>query len=123
MTHKIIICILLLVTVSPVSNMASAGQQRMAQTEEMHIQKTASQQTAGQQSHSKMPVSASHPQDVPHGKAARVPHMDEIPHIHRYHKERVRRKVHHSKLWILSKAVVVICQLSLLLIAYMHLTH
>ena len=123
MTHKIIICILLLVTVSPVSNMASAGQQRMAQTKEMHIQKTGSQQTAGRQTHSKMPISASNQHDAPHGKAAKVPHMEEIPHIHRYHRERVRRRVHHGKLWFLSKAVVVICQLSLLLIAYMHLTH
>jgi hypothetical protein len=122
MTHKIIICILLLVTVSPVSNMASAGQQRMTQTDEMHIQKTTSQQPA-QQNHSKMPVSASHPADAPHGKAARVPHMEEIPHIHRYHKDRVRKKVHHGKLWFLGKAIIVMCQLSLLWIAYMHLTH
>jgi len=74
----------------------------------------------------KMPVSASDSDShskAPHGKT-NAPHMEELPHIHKYHRERVKKiKKHHTKLWILSQALVVICNLSILVIAYLHLTH
>lgn len=72
----------------------------------------------------KMPAAAadSHSK-VPHGKA-HVPHMEELPHIHRFHKERVKNiKKHHSKLWFLSQALIVLCHLSILVIGFLHATH
>ena len=123
MTHKIIICILLLVTVSSGINKVSAGQNQAHELTGQHISnQSQSQATTAQDT--KYPLSAAHQNDVPHGKAARVPHMEELPHIHRYHKERVKKlRAHHGKFWFLSKAIVVVCHLSLLWIAYMHLTH
>lgn len=72
----------------------------------------------------KIPVSASDSHSkAPHGKT-NAPHMEELPHIHKYHRERVKKiKKHHTKLWILSQALVVICNLSILVIGYLHLTH
>ncbi len=53
-----------------------------------------------------------------------APSMDETPHILRFHKERVKKiKKHHSKCWMISMAVVVLCQLALLVIGYLHATH
>jgi hypothetical protein len=72
----------------------------------------------------KVPVSASdsHPK-APHGKT-NTPHMEELPHIHKYHKERVKKvKKHHTKLWFLGQALVVLCNLSIMVIGYLHLTH
>ncbi len=72
----------------------------------------------------KLPASAadSHSK-VPHGKA-QAPHMEELPHIHRFHKERVKKiKKHHSKLWFLSQALIVLCHLSILVIGFLHATH
>lgn len=125
MTHKIIICILLLVTVSSGNNMASAGRTHVANAgTDMHISNSSSPAQQTTQNPHKLPLSAAHQNDAHHGKAMKVPHMEELPHIHRYHKERVKKlKAHHSKFWILSKMIVVICHLSLLWIAYMHLTH
>lgn len=60
---------------------------------------------------------------VPHGKV-HAPHSEELPHIHKFHKERVKKlKKHHSKYWLLSKLVLVLCHLSILVIAYLHATH
>jgi flagellar basal body-associated protein FliL len=60
---------------------------------------------------------------VPHGKSS-VPHFEELPHIHKYHKERVKKiKKHHSKLWILSQVLVVLCNISILIIGFLHATH
>ncbi len=63
-----------------------------------------------------------HPK-VPHGKA-HVPHMEELPHIHKFHKERVKKiKKHHSKYWLLSQVLLALCHLSILVIGYLHATH
>ena len=60
---------------------------------------------------------------APHGKA-HVPQMEELPHVHKFHKERVRKiKKHHNKFWLLTKILLVLCHLSILLIAYLHATH
>ena len=121
MTQNIIICILFLVTVSLGSTVARAGQMKSSGHTGMHIEKT--ETPASQTGHSKAPSSATTPVDPHHGKAARTPQMEELPHIHRYHRERVKKQVHHSKLWFVAKAVVVICHLTLLWIAWLHLTH
>lgn len=53
-----------------------------------------------------------------------APQMEELPHVHKFHKERVKKiKKHHGKYWLLSQLVIVICHLSILLIAYLHATH
>jgi len=65
----------------------------------------------------------SHDTQAPHGKTA-TPHLDELPHIHKFHKERVKKiKKHQGKFWLLSKLILVLCHLSILLIAYLHVTH
>jgi hypothetical protein len=65
---------------------------------------------------------APHPK-VPHGKA-HVPHMEELPHIHKFHKERVKKiKKHHGKYWLLSQILLALCHLSILVIGYLHATH
>jgi hypothetical protein len=117
-----IICILLLVAVSPVFNPASAGRQPVKSSAGTHTKEA--QAAMDSKQGTRLPVFPAHPEEAPHGKPAKAPHMEEIPHIHRYHRERVKKvKYHHSKLWLLSQALVVICNLSLLWIAYMHLTH
>lgn len=68
----------------------------------------------------------SHHDAKPHGAAGKTnaPTMDETPHIHRFHRERVRKaKKHHTKLWLLTKILLVLCHVALLIIAYMHATH
>ena len=58
-----------------------------------------------------------------HGKAM-SPQMDELPHIHKFHKERVKKiKKHHGKFWMLSQVLLVLCHLSILVIAFMHVVH
>lgn len=65
---------------------------------------------------------APHPK-VPHGKA-HVPHMEELPHIHKFHKERVKKlKKHHNKYWLLTQVLLALCHLSILIIGYLHATH
>jgi hypothetical protein len=63
-------------------------------------------------------------QDVPHLPKAKPPHMEELPHIHRFHKERVKKiSQHHGGWWLISQVIIVLCHLSILVIAWMHVTH
>ena len=127
MTQRIIICILFLVIVSSGNYRAGAGQQADRKSTEMHISQNQPAAAHSSNAHTqKMPGSAtaSGQHHEGHGKAARVPHMEELPHIHKYHKGRVKKvRVHHRRIWILAKALVVVCHLTLLWIAYLHLTH
>jgi hypothetical protein len=62
--------------------------------------------------------------DSPHGPAAKAPQMDELPHIHRFHKQRlVKMTVHHGKLWFFTQVLIILCHLSILVIGYLHATH
>jgi hypothetical protein len=48
---------------------------------------------------------------------------DELPHIHHFHKERVKKvKRHHKKVWTISMLILVLCHISILIMAYMHVT-
>ena len=59
-----------------------------------------------------------HPEEKAHS-----PKVDELPHIHRFHKERVKKvKRHHKKVWNLSMLILVLCHISILIMAYMHVT-
>ena len=71
----------------------------------------------------KMPFFPPSEPKEPHGKAV-SPQMDELPHIHKFHKERVKKiKKHHGKFWLLSQLLLVLCHISILLIAFMHVVH
>ncbi|HMU46159.1 MAG TPA: hypothetical protein PKC72_07325 [Chitinophagaceae bacterium] len=71
----------------------------------------------------KVPFSHEADSKAPHGKM-QAPHSEELPHIHKFHKERVKKiKRHHGKFWILSKLILVLCHLSILVIAFLHATH
>ncbi len=68
------------------------------------------------------PATKTVPPAAPHEKA-HAPKLEELPHIHHYHKERVKKvKRHHKKCWVLSMVLLVLCQVALLVIAYMHIT-
>jgi hypothetical protein len=61
---------------------------------------------------------------VPHEHKSESPKMEELAHIHHFHKERVKKiKRHHKKFWLLSKLFIIVCHLLLLICAYMHVTH
>ena len=76
-----------------------------------------------QQSKPVSPVIPATPLETPHNKPA-LPHADEEPHIHRYHKERIKKmKQHQGKCWMFGNFLVIVCQLSLLMISFMHLMH
>ena len=65
------------------------------------------------ESHSKAPMGKAH-----------APQMEELPHIHKFHKERVKKvKKHHGKYWFLSQVILALCHLSILVIGYLHATH
>ena len=71
----------------------------------------------------KIPVTSEPKPEAPHGKV-HAPHMEEEAHIHKFHKERVKKiKKHHSKYWFLSQVILALCHLSILVIAYLHATH
>ena len=60
-----------------------------------------------------------HPEEKGH-----TPKLEELPHIHHFHKERVKKiKRHHKKCWTLSMLLLVLCHIALLAMAYMHVTH
>lgn len=57
---------------------------------------------------------------APHGKA-HAPNSEELPHIHKFHKERVKKiKKHHGKCWFLSQVLLFICHAAILYISYLH---
>lgn len=59
-----------------------------------------------------------------HEEKGHAPKTEELPHIHRFHKERVKKiKRHHKKYWFLSMLLVAICHAAILFIAYMHAVH
>ncbi len=103
----------------------AAGHAANAETKTEKFSKEA--KTSASTDHSetgkKMPVSADSHSKAPHGKTY-VPHMEELPHIHRFHKERVKKiKKHHGKYWIASQVIIVLCHLSILVIGFLHATH
>ncbi len=64
-------------------------------------------------SHSNHPIEKAH-----------APAIDELPHIHHFHKDRIKKiKKHHGKLWLISQILLILCHLSILIIGYLHATH
>ena len=47
--------------------------------------------------------------------------MDETPHIHHFHKNRVKKlKRHHGTCWLMSQLLLVVCHAVLLVMSYLH---
>jgi hypothetical protein len=55
------------------------------------------------------------------------PHLlktEELAHIHHFHKERVKKeKYHHQAAYSAAKLILILCHISLLVVAYLHLCH
>jgi hypothetical protein len=69
------------------------------------------------------PLSQEAHSKVPHSKA-HAPHSEELPHIHKFHKERVKKiRKHHGKCWLLSQVLLFLCHASVLYISYLHMVH
>lgn len=67
-----------------------------------------------------MPATRTVPPVAP-GEKAHTPKIDELPHVHHFHKERVKKvKRHHKKVWTISMLILVLCHISILIMAYMH---
>jgi hypothetical protein len=71
-----------------------------------------------------IPVTRTVPPVSPEEKA-HSPKIEELPHIHHFHKERVKKvKRHHKKFWALCMLLLLLCHISILVMAYMHvITH
>jgi len=58
---------------------------------------------------------------------AEKPHLlktEELAHIHHFHKERIKKeKYHHKAAYSLAKLILIVCHISLLVVAYLHLCH
>jgi hypothetical protein len=124
MTQKTLSSIIVLMIFSLTSSIAFAGghtakAQSATGQNEVKSQPASDHPTAD----NKMPVFPAPLPKVPHGKV-QAPHMEELPHVHKFHKERVKKiKKHHSKFWLLSKIILVLCHLSILVIAFLHAIH
>ena len=67
-----------------------------------------------------LPPAAKHEE---HAKKIPVPKSEELPHIHHFHKERVKKSnKHHKKYWALSQLILILCHIAILVIAYIHVT-
>lgn len=66
------------------------------------------------------PATRTIPPVTPEEKA-HAPKVEELPHIHHFHKERVKKaKRHHKKYWAFSKIILILCHIALLVMAYIH---
>ena len=60
----------------------------------------------------------------PQSHKLHAPLMEELAHIHRFHKERVKKlRKHHRKCWLSAKLLLILCHLALLICGYLHATH
>ena len=121
MTRYFFISILLLVFFTSTANHVNAKSTKYT-TVNTNNTKEEKEQTAlpVQANAPKSSTRATMPEEAPEHKA-HGPKLDEVPHIHHFHKERVKKsKRHHKKYWALSKIVLLLCHIALLMIAYMH---
>ena len=120
MTRSSTFSILVLVTGLLISSVAFAGKTKTSrkgatQTETNASNFQTNQETRGQALPA--PVKEKEEKTTP-------PKIEELAHIHHFHKERVKKmKRHHKKFWLLSKLLLAICHLLILALAFIHLTH
>lgn len=124
MTQKTLSGLMLIVIVFFISYKASSsGHTVKASLDITYTQGLTKEPVAGNLMNNKAPYFPAPESKDSHGKSV-TPQMDEVAHIHKFHKERVKKiKKHHNKFWILSKIILVICHLSVLVIAFLHVTH
>ena len=126
MTRFILISSFFLAMISFTSFTASAGTNKSSTVTVTDHKETGNSNNAEPVSASKtipvMPVTKTVPPVHPEEKA-HAPKIDELPHIHHFHKERVKKvKRHHKKVWSISMLILVLCHISILIMAYMHVT-
>jgi len=57
-------------------------------------------------------------------KKAHLLKTEELAHIHHFHKERIKKeKRHHQAAYSTAKLILILCHISLLVVAYLHLCH
>ena len=124
MTTKTLSGLILIVIVSLISLTSYSNQQSVSVSVESGYTDDLSRQTPdGNQGTNKIPFFPPKESKGHHGKL-NSPQMDELAHMHKFHKERVKKiKKHHDKFWLLSKLILILCHLSILVIAYLHATH
>jgi hypothetical protein len=124
MTRFILISSFFLAMFSVASFTASANIEKSSSVTERVTKETGSGNNSEPVSTSKtvpiVPVTNTvpplHPEEKGHN-----PKIDELPHIHHFHKERVKKvKRHHKKVWTISMLILVLCHISILIMAYMH---
>ena len=123
MTHKkyfslafTIVYILLCLSAKAAGNQGGAGHGNGQKTE---TAKQADMSSQGKQA----PLSKEAHSNAPFGKA-HAPHSEELPHIHKFHKERVKKiRKHHGKYWVFSQVLLFLCHASVLYISYLHVIH
>ena len=125
MTRLIIICSLFLAMFAGASFTASANGNKSASVTENVSKETNTgnhSEPVASKSVPNTPVTKTVP-PVHHEEKGHAPKLDELPHIHHYHKERVKKvKRHHKKIWTISMLLMVLCNISILIMAYMHVT-
>lgn len=124
MTQKTLSGLLLIVIVTLISYKAySSNKAVKASLDISYTEGLTKEPAKGNLNSHSMPLSPLRPAKESHGKT-HTPQMDELAHMHKFHKERVKKiKKHHSKFWILSKLILILCHISILIIAYLHATH
>lgn len=124
MTRLIIISSLFLALFSASSFTASAGNNKSTETsindtKDNGTKHSQESNTASKTTHNNPvtnTVPHAHPEDKGHS-----PKLHELPHIHHFHRERVKKvKRHHKKVWSLSVLLLAICHISILIMAYTH---
>ncbi|MBL0130102.1 MAG: hypothetical protein IPP43_02395 [Chitinophagaceae bacterium] len=126
MTRFLSISIFFLALISGTSFTASASTNKSVSVTVIDTKETGSAPVSEPISNSKaipqVPVTKTVPPLHPEEKG-HTPKLEELPHIHHFHKERVKKvKRHHKKYWALSMVILVLCHISILVMAYMHVT-
>ena len=125
MTKYFICSILFLALMIGVSSTGSAANPTITEASVSDINRDGNKlpaNTAAETPVKSMPLGASPHVPVEKG-SGHTPSMDETPHIHHFHKHRVKKLKRHRKYWLLSQLLIIACHAALLLIAYLHAVH
>lgn len=107
---------------SPTTSLAGThSNTAVTTTEETSKGTTASNESATKTFPLSQTAKPMHPVEKAHNN---VPTMDELAHIHHFHRERLKKiKRHHKKCWTLSQLLLLLCHAAVLIISYLHITH
>ena len=111
--------VLTLVMLMTISNNAFA---KKAGSRSFNVEHSSNASATSTHEDMQIPLSQSAKNDE-HAKKIPVPKSEELPHIHHFHKERVKKsKKHHKKYWAVSQLILILCHIAILVMAYMHAT-